>query len=50
MKRQTPNSGILPWMLLTVPVLWLAAVLACGYEDGMTVFDQIGRASCRERV
>ena len=43
MKRQTPNSGILPWMLLTVPVLWLAAVLACGYEDGMTVFDLMGR-------
>lgn len=42
MRRQT-NSGILPWVLLTIPVLWLAALLASGYEDGMTVFDLMGR-------
>ena len=45
MKQQTHNSGILPWMLLAVPVLWLSAILAYGYEDGMTVFDLMGRFS-----
>lgn len=43
MKRQTTNSGILPLVLLAVPVLWLSALLASGYEDGMTVFDLMGR-------
>ena len=41
--NQRKNSGILPWAFLAVPVLWLAAVLAYGYEDGMTVFDLMGR-------
>ncbi|MDY3018845.1 MAG: type IV secretory system conjugative DNA transfer family protein [Oscillospiraceae bacterium] len=31
------------WGFLTLPVLWLAALLASGYEDGMTVFDLMGR-------
>ena len=43
MNRQTDNSGFLPWVLLAVPVLWLGALLATGYEDGMTVFDLMGR-------
>lgn len=30
------------WALLAVPVLWLAAVLAYGYEDGMNLFDLMG--------
>ncbi len=42
MKRQRHND-ILPWMLLTIPVLWLSALLAAGYEDGMTLFDLMGR-------
>lgn len=37
------DSGILPWVLLAVPVLWVGAILAYGYEDGMTVFDLMGR-------
>ena len=36
MKRQ---QIILPWVLLVIPVLWLAALLASGYENGMTLFD-----------
>lgn len=43
MKRQNDNNGFLPWALLTVPVLWLGALLATGYEDGMTLFDLMGR-------
>ena len=37
------DNSFLPWVLLTVPVLWLAAILAYGYEEGMTVFDLMGR-------
>ena len=37
------DNSFLPWALLTVPVLWLAAILAYGYEEGMTVFDLMGR-------
>ena len=33
------DNSFLPWVLLTVPILWLAAILAYGYEEGMTVFD-----------
>ena len=45
MKLRTHSSSALPWVLLTVPVLYLAALLASGYEDGMTVFDLMGRFS-----
>lgn len=31
------------WAALAIPVLYLAAVLAYGYEDGMTIFDLMGR-------
>lgn len=31
------------WAALTVPVLYLAAMLAYGYEDGMNLFDLMGR-------
>lgn len=39
------NNAVSPllWGFLTLPVLWLAALLASGYEDGMTVFDLMGR-------
>ena len=33
------------WAALVIPVLWLAALLAAGYEDGMTIFDLMGRFS-----
>lgn len=40
---QKKHGGVLPWALLVLPVLYLAALLASGYEDGMTVFDLMGR-------
>lgn len=43
MKRQTDGNPILPWALLAIPILWLSALLATGYEDGMTLFDLMGR-------
>lgn len=33
------------WAAFAIPVLYLAALLATGYEDGMTVFDLMGRFS-----
>ena len=42
MKKQQ-DSGILPWVLLAVPVLWIAAIMAYAYEDGMNLFDLLGR-------
>jgi len=42
MKRQQNNS-VLPWALLTIPVLWLGMVLAYGYEDGMNLIELLGR-------
>ena len=39
------KSALPMWALLTIPVLWLAAVAAYAYEDGMTVFDWMGRFS-----
>jgi len=41
MKRQQSNN-VLPWALLVVPVLWLSALLATDYKDGMTLFDLMG--------
>ena len=42
MKKQQDN-GALPWVLLAVPVLWAAAIMAYAYEDGMNLFDLLGR-------
>ena len=42
MKKQQDN-GTLPWVLLAVPVLWAAAIMAYAYEDGMNLFDLLGR-------
>ena len=44
MKRQQ-NNGILPWLLLAIPVLWMGAVLAYAYEDRMNLFTLLGRFS-----
>lgn len=43
MQRNNDKGGVLPWALLAVPVLWLAAILAYGYEDGMNLIDLMGR-------
>ena len=43
--RRQESGGVLPWLLLVVPVLWLGALAATGYEDGMTLFDLMGRFS-----
>lgn len=43
MQRNTDKGGVLPWALLAIPVLWLAALLAGGYEDGMNFIDLMGR-------
>lgn len=42
MKRQQNNS-FLPWILLAIPVLWIGAVMAYAYEEGMNLFDLLGR-------
>ncbi len=44
MRRNNTVSPLL-WAALTLPVLYLAALLASGYEEGMTVFDLMGRFS-----
>ncbi len=42
-RGSTFRSAAPMWAALTVPVLYLAAMLAYGYEDGMTIFDLMGR-------
>ena len=42
MKNQ-PNNSALPWVLLAAPVLWMGAVLAYAYEDGMNLFELLPR-------
>ena len=44
MRRNNTVSPLM-WAALTLPVLYLAALLASGYEEGMTVFDLMGRFS-----
>lgn len=44
MKRDQFGSPVM-WLLPVPFVLWLAALLATGYEDGMTVFALMGRFS-----
>lgn len=41
--RQKKSTSPLFWAVLAIPVLYLAALLASGYEDGMTAFDLMGR-------
>ena len=36
---QNNRGDVLPWALLVLPVLWLAMLLASGYEEGMTLID-----------
>ena len=48
MKANQPKdwrSAAPMWAAFSIPVLWLAALLASGYEDGMTVFALMGRFS-----
>ncbi len=50
MKRQQEENTYLMWVLLAVPVLWLGAVMAYAYEDGMDVFQLLGSfAAAMER-
>lgn len=44
MKNQSSPSNT-QWLFLTLPVMWIGAGLASGYEDGMTVFEVLGRFS-----
>lgn len=41
--QQRNESNITFWLFLVLPVLWLSALMATGYEDGMTLFDLMGR-------
>ena len=42
MKQQNNSDTFMPWVLLAVPVLWLSAIMAYAYEDGMSIFDLMG--------
>ena len=42
MKKQT-DGGYIQWIFLALPVLWMGAVLAYAYEDGMNLFELLGR-------
>ena len=44
MRRKESASPIF-WAVPAIPILYLAALLASGYEDGMTVFELMGRFS-----
>ena len=37
------NNSYLPFVLLTVPVLWLGALAAGCYEEGVGIFDLMSR-------
>ena len=43
MNNQSRNYG--PWIFLALPVMWIGAGMATGYEDGMTIFELMGRFS-----
>ena len=43
MKRQKEESDKLIWVLLAFPVMWMGAVMAYAYEDGMNVLQLLGR-------
>lgn len=34
-----------PWIFLALPVMWIGAGMAMGYEDGMTIFELMGAFS-----
>lgn len=37
MNHQSRSYG--PWIALALPVMWIGAGMATGYEDGMTLFE-----------
>ena len=45
MKRGDFQSAASMWAALAVIVLWLAAILAYAYEDGMNLFELMGQFS-----
>ena len=43
MNKKQKESGIMMWVLLAFPVAWMGAVMAYAYEDGMNLFQLLGR-------
>lgn len=43
MNKKQEESSIMMWVLLAFPVAWMGAVMAYAYEDGMNVFQLLGR-------
>ena len=43
--RRKESACPIFWAVPAIPILYLAALLASGYEDGMTVFELMGRFS-----
>ena len=43
--RSKESASPIFWAVPAIPILYLAALLASGYEDGMTVFELMGRFS-----
>jgi len=43
--RRKESASPIFWAVPAIPILYLAALLASGYEDGMTVFELMGRFS-----
>jgi len=37
--KQPNESSYLPWVLTALPVMWIGAGIASGYEEGMNLFD-----------
>ena len=37
--KQPNESSYLPWVLMALPVMWIGAGIASGYEEGMNLFD-----------
>ena len=40
--KNRSRSSYAPWVFLALPVIWLGAVLAHAYEDGMNLFQLMG--------
>ena len=43
MNKNQEENGIMMWVLLAFPVAWMGAVMAYAYEDGMNLFQLLGR-------
>ena len=45
MDQRKRQESWLSWVVLAVPVLWMAAILAYGYQPGMNLIELLGRFS-----